>query len=126
MIDIIATVIAACLFHVSLFDDCDCERHSFVRLITFVKTTVTNTPAIIKNAIFSKFTVPSSNEMGIISFSKFKNKEFVAFAGIGNPSNFFHLLKENNINIIKTYSFPDHHIYSQNDFDNSKVLLVNS
>ena len=53
----------------------------------------------------------------ILNLENFKNKEFVAFAGIGNPSNFFHLLKENNINIIKTYSFPDHHIYSQNDFD---------
>ena len=53
----------------------------------------------------------------ILNLENFKNKEFVAFAGIGNPSNFFHLLKENNINIIKTHSFPDHHIYSQNDFD---------
>ena len=33
-----------------------------------------------ENAIFSKFTVPSSNEMGIISFSKFKNKEFVSLS----------------------------------------------
>tara|TARA_B100000073_G_scaffold285975_1_gene247619 strand:- start:846 stop:1766 length:921 start_codon:yes stop_codon:yes gene_type:complete len=47
----------------------------------------------------------------------FKNKEIIAFAGIGNPENFFHLLNENNINIKKTYSFPDHYSYSENDFN---------
>ena len=50
----------------------------------------------------------------------FKNKEVIAFAGIGNPENFFHLLNENNINIKKTYSFPDHYSYSENDFN--KIL----
>ena len=50
----------------------------------------------------------------------FKNKEVIAFAGIGNPENFFHLLNENNINIKKTYSFPDHYSYSKNDFN--KIL----
>ena len=48
---------------------------------------------------------------------KFKNKEVIAFAGIGNPSNFFDLLKENNINLKKTYSFPDHYKYTQKDLD---------
>ena len=48
---------------------------------------------------------------------KFKNKKVVAFAGIGNPSNFFNLLKENNINIKKTFSFPDHHNYSDKDYN---------
>ena len=47
---------------------------------------------------------------------KFKNKKVVAFAGIGNPSNFFKLLKENGLNLRKTYSFPDHHYYSQELF----------
>ena len=48
---------------------------------------------------------------------KFKNKKVVAFAGIGNPSNFFNLLKENNINVKKTFSFPDHHNYSEKDYN---------
>ena len=56
----------------------------------------------------------------IKNIENFKNKEVVAFAGIGNPSNFFHLLKENNINVKKTYSFPDHYNYSENDF--SKII----
>ena len=66
-----------------------------------------------------------------IFYSKYKiknmenlqNKEIIAFAGIGNPSNFFDLLKENNLNLKKTYSFPDHHFYSQKDFD--KIIRDN-
>ena len=66
-----------------------------------------------------------------IFYSKYKiknienlqNKEITAFAGIGNPSNFFDLLKENNLNLKKTYSFPDHHFYSQKDFD--KIIRDN-
>jgi len=56
----------------------------------------------------------------INNIEKLKNKEITAFAGIGNPSNFFDLLKENNLIIKKTFSFPDHHNYSQADFD--KIL----
>ena len=53
----------------------------------------------------------------INNIEKFKNKEITAFAGIGNPSNFFDLLRENNLNIKETFSFPDHHKYSKNDFE---------
>tara|TARA_B100001741_G_C16478972_1_gene563856 strand:- start:247 stop:1191 length:945 start_codon:yes stop_codon:yes gene_type:complete len=52
----------------------------------------------------------------IKNIEKLKNKEITAFAGIGNPSNFFDLLKENNLNVKKTYTFPDHHNYSEKDF----------
>jgi len=53
----------------------------------------------------------------ITNLDKFKNKKVLAFAGIGNPSNFFELLKENHIDVLRTYSFPDHHNYSKEDFD---------
>ena len=39
----------------------------------------------------------------------------MAFAGIGNPNNFFDLLKKNNIEIIKTKSFPDHYNFTKKD-----------
>ncbi len=52
----------------------------------------------------------------IKNLDKLKNKKIVAFAGIGNPSNFFDLLKENNIDLKETYSFPDHHNYSDKDY----------
>jgi len=63
----------------------------------------------------------------IKNLDKFKNKQVIAFAGIGNPSNFFDLLKENNINLKKTFSFPDHHNYSDQDYSRlieSNILLV--
>ena len=53
----------------------------------------------------------------IKNIEKLKDKEITAFAGIGNPVNFFDLLKENKINIKKSYSFPDHHNYSEADLD---------
>ena len=53
----------------------------------------------------------------IKSLDKFRNKKVIAFAGIGNPSNFFELLKENHINVLRSCSFPDHHNYSKKDFD---------
>ena len=46
-----------------------------------------------------------------------KNRKLIAFAGIGNPENFFSILKLNRLNIIKELSFPDHYNYTQNDLD---------
>ena len=56
----------------------------------------------------------------IKNITNFQHKEITAFAGIGNPQNFFELLKENNIQIKRSLSFPDHYEYSQNDFN--KIL----
>jgi len=50
--------------------------------------------------------------------SKFKNKKILAFAGIGNPDNFFSLMEKHNLNIEKKISFPDHYIYSRKDIQN--------
>ena len=47
-----------------------------------------------------------------VDINRFKDKQICAFAGIGNPSNFFDLLRKNNLNLIHTFSFPDHHHYS--------------
>ena len=54
-------------------------------------------------------------EYRLIDLDRIKNKKFLAFAGIGNPSNFFDLLKKNNIEIIKTKSFPDHYNFTKKD-----------
>ena len=48
----------------------------------------------------------------------FKNRKAVCFAGIGNPKNFFSLLKENGIDVSEEISFPDHYNYSKIDLDN--------
>jgi tetraacyldisaccharide 4'-kinase len=48
----------------------------------------------------------------------FKNKKITAFAGIGNPQNFFNLLRDYGINIDKSIKFPDHYNYSEKELDN--------
>jgi len=53
-----------------------------------------------------------------IDIDIFKNKKVICFAGIGNPKNFFDLLKENKINILEEISFPDHYNYSVSDLNN--------
>ena len=69
----------------------------------------------IENKIFSK-----NKEIKIFyakyraqNINEFKNKKVIAFAGIGNPENFFNLLKDNKIDIIEEIKFPDHHKYSE-------------
>ena len=49
---------------------------------------------------------------------EFKNKKVIAFAGIGNPENFFNLLKDNKINVTEEIKFPDHHKYSEKELEN--------
>ena len=52
------------------------------------------------------------------NIEEFQNKKIIAFAGIGNPENFFDLLKENKLNIVKEIKFPDHHKYSEKELEN--------
>ena len=51
------------------------------------------------------------------NFDHLKNKKILCFAGIGNPSNFFKILEENEIKVIKKISFPDHYNYKKKDLD---------
>ena len=54
---------------------------------------------------------------------EFKKKNLLAFAGIGNPENFFKLLADNNLNVQKKLSFPDHYNFSRS---NIKELVEDS
>lgn len=45
----------------------------------------------------------------------FSGKKVVAFAGIGRPQKFYNSLTEENIEIIKTFDFPDHHYYTEKE-----------
>jgi len=56
-----------------------------------------------------------------LNLEKFKDNKVFCFAGIGNPGNFFELLKENGVNLSDQLSFPDHHNYSNAEI----VKLVN-
>ncbi len=74
----------------------------------------------IENKIFSK-----NKEAKIfytqykpLNINEFKNNKIIAFAGIGNPENFFDLLRDNKLNIVETINFPDHHKYSEKELEN--------
>ena len=74
----------------------------------------------IENKIFSK-----NKEIKIFytkykpqNINEFKNNKVIAFAGIGNPMNFFDLLKDNRINLTEEINFPDHHKYSSKELEN--------
>ena len=62
------------------------------------------------------------------NINEFKNNKIIAFAGIGNPENFFDLLKDNKLNIVETIKFPDHYQYSEKDLENllSKIKENNT
>ena len=69
----------------------------------------------IENKIFNK------NEKIKIFYANYKpqnidevkNKKIIAFAGIGNPENFFDLLNNNKLKIVERIKFPDHYKYSE-------------
>ena len=46
---------------------------------------------------------------------KFKNKNLLAIAGIGNPNNFFELLKKNGMKVKKTLPYPDHYEFNREE-----------
>ena len=58
------------------------------------------------------------------NIDQFKNEKLMAVAGIGNPSNFFELLHENNLHIHKKLIFPDHHKFSKPEI--SKIIEISA
>ena len=53
---------------------------------------------------------------------QFKNKKLLAFAGIGNPDNFFDFLKLYRLNVVKEIRYPDHFKYNEKELDHLKDL----
>ena len=77
------------------------------------------------NKVFEKKIRSISKDINIyysqylpINIDRFKNQSLLAFAGIGNPSNFFNLLEKNNLHVVKKISFPDHYKYSLKELNN--------
>ena len=64
--------------------------------------------------------------------SEIEKKKIIAFAGIGNPENFFDLLEEMDVDVIDKMKFSDHHRYSKkeleklinNSKENDAILLT--
>ena len=61
-----------------------------------------------------------------LNIKEFQNKKLFAFAGVGNPNNFFELLKENNLNVQKTLSFPDHYHFTKLELEKIKEEGLNN
>ncbi len=55
------------------------------------------------------------------NIEEFKNIDLLAVAGIGNPENFFDLLKDNGLQVKKELIFPDH--YDFNEIEINKILI---
>jgi len=58
-----------------------------------------------------------------LNLEKFdKNKNYIAFSGIGNPNSFIKTLKKNNFKVIKNLNFPDHYNYLSQDLIKIKEI----
>ena len=73
-----------------------------------------------KDKLFEKRILTVSEKIKIFysrylptNINQFKKKKILAFAGIGNPNNFFNLLRDNNLNVQKKVAFPDHYEFSK-------------
>ena len=72
------------------------------------------------------------SKYGPLDINKFKNKTIIAFSGIGNPTNFFDLLRENNLLLKEAFYYPDHHNFSKTELNtlinkaevNNAILLT--
>lgn len=54
----------------------------------------------------------------VSKFSKFnRSKKYLIYSGIGNPHSFAKILKQNKVKIVDKIIFPDHHSYSNQDFN---------
>ena len=86
-----------------------------------------------KNKIFEEKILNISKNIKIfyseylpINIEQFKNKKLFAFAGIGNPNNFFELLSKYNLDVQKKISFPDHHEFKKKEVEQITKDAVNN
>ena len=77
------------------------------------------------NEVFEEKIRSISNDINIYyskylpaNLSQFTNQNLLALAGIGNPNNFFNLLRKNNLRVTKEIPFPDHYNYSLKELNN--------
>ena len=85
-----------------------------------------------KNLNFEKRILEKNKEIKIfyinyepMNMNEIKNNKIVAFAGIGNPINFFNMLKEKEVNLSQEISFPDHYNYSKKELENLISIAKN-
>lgn len=73
-----------------------------------------STPSLSLKCMHELSTEANSLDGETLSFDALKNKKVFAFAGIAEPETFFSGLREAGLDLIGTFAFPDHVIYSSN------------
>ena len=71
----------------------------------------------IEKKIKNKITIIHANSK-IKHFSQLKNKKIVGFSGIGRSEKFHSSLKDQKLNIINFFSYPDHYSYNKKEINN--------
>ena len=71
----------------------------------------------IEKKIKNKITIIHANSK-IKNFSQLKNKKIVGFSGIGRSEKFHSSLKDQKLNIIKFFPYPDHYSYNKKEINN--------
>ena len=84
-----------------------------------------------KNEIFEEKIYKISKDIKIfyttylpVNINRFKGKKLFAFAGIGNPNNFFELLIKNNLELAKKMSYPDHYQFKKYEIQNIEEISL--
>ena len=100
------------------------KRTSFIVLMNKDIFSLENKIKKIKN-------IPIFNAKTIEKRKKLINKKYIAFSGIGRNEKFFNSLNNLKYNVIKKFSFEDHHIYTENEMKklldiskNKKAILI--
>lgn len=63
------------------------------------------------------FAAESPNLLGAMDNGQWTTDNYLAFCALGNPSNFFEQLRNENFNLVATQTFPDHHFYTPKDVE---------
>ncbi len=56
-------------------------------------------------------------QLNMKTIQPLKGKKVMAFAGIGQPTKFFDVLKKHGVEVVKTESYPDHYYYTRFDVE---------
>ncbi len=82
-------------------------------IYTYLKTLNKTASISLCNATVDKIYNIHSGEI----LSPTQNERILAFSAIGQPEQFYNLLKQTGVNIVQTISFADHHSYCEKDIE---------
>ena len=69
--------------------------------------------------------IQASINMNKEDWAWLRGKKVLAFAGLAHPKKFFTLLRSENVDVMETQCFPDHHLYSAHDIQQLRQQASN-